>query len=114
MKQNCTAPENFDIWFCIIFDSYYQSFIYGKKAGCESLSPPNFDLFVIFPNVLTPQVLRSSANFATNPRLYFLWRISSAALLVVNGNFSKIWQSSKTLNVQDCKRRFQKWEILDL
>ena len=33
------APESFDICFCLIFDSYCQSFISRR----ETMSPPNFE-----------------------------------------------------------------------
>ena len=42
IKQNWTGQENFEIYFCVIFDHYYQFFIYGRKTGYKALSPTIF------------------------------------------------------------------------
>ena len=46
IQSNWAELENFDIYFCVFFDSYCQSFI----------SPPKFDIFVMFPNFLRSSV----------------------------------------------------------
>ena len=34
IKQNWIKVENFDNYFCVIFDHYYKSFVSRKKTGC--------------------------------------------------------------------------------
>ena len=33
IKQNPTGRENLDIYFYVVFNCYYQSFISGKETG---------------------------------------------------------------------------------
>ena len=50
VKQNWTEAENFDNCFYKTFDRYYENFISAGTTGRSALSPPNFDIFLIFPN----------------------------------------------------------------
>ena len=58
IKQNWSRAENFVNWFRLNFDCYYKSFISETKTGYYTLSPPNFSTSLIFPNVLTWQLMR--------------------------------------------------------
>ena len=51
INQNRVGTENFDIYFCVIYGRYYQSFNHGREAGYWA-SPPNFKVFKIFPKFL--------------------------------------------------------------
>ena len=59
IKQNLTGPNNFDICFCVIFGCYDCSFFFFfffffffKEIVHQALSPPNFEVFIIFPSFL--------------------------------------------------------------
>ena len=54
-KKNWIGAENFDNCFCVIFDYYCKRFISGRKTGHQA--PPSFNLFLIFPNFLRPQMV---------------------------------------------------------
>ena len=43
--------ENFDIYFCLLFHCYCQSFISGRETGHHPMPPTKFDIFLIFPKV---------------------------------------------------------------
>ena len=32
IKQNWTRQENFNIWFCLSFECYFQKLVYGGKT----------------------------------------------------------------------------------
>ena len=49
--ETMTAPENYVTCFCVVYWRHYKSFISGREA----LSPPNFEIFLIFLNILTFQ-----------------------------------------------------------
>ena len=57
IKENWTWTENFDNYFCLIFDHYHKIFISGKRNGHWALSPPNSDTFLILPNFVWSYVL---------------------------------------------------------
>ena len=50
VKQNWARAEDFGNYFRVIFNRYYRSFISGRKTWCLALSPPNFDIVLIFPD----------------------------------------------------------------
>ena len=45
IKQNCLVLKHFDVYLCLIFDHYYQSFISGTVTGHWALYLPNFEIF---------------------------------------------------------------------
>ena len=47
-RETMTGSKNFDTWFYILIDHYYKGFI-SKK---ETLSLPNFGIFLIFSKFL--------------------------------------------------------------
>ena len=43
--QNWTRPENFDIWFCLIFDCLFQKVISGKRLDTRLCEHSNLRFF---------------------------------------------------------------------
>ena len=62
IKQTWTRTEIFDNCSCVIFDNITSVF-FGKKTEHEALSPPNFNIFLIFAKILS---LKSFSNLWGN------------------------------------------------
>ena len=43
----------FDIYFCVFFDCYCQSLNSGRETGHWAMSPPKFEIFQLFPKILS-------------------------------------------------------------
>ena len=52
IKQNWARRNKFDTCFCVVFACQYHSFILGRDNRHQDLSPPNFEIFLIFPSFL--------------------------------------------------------------
>ena len=52
--------KTFDTYFCILFDCYCQSLISRGETGRWAISPSKFEIFLLFPNFLSAQVLSHS------------------------------------------------------
>ena len=50
--QDWTGQGGFDIYFCVFFDCCCQSLISGGETGHWAMSPPKFEIFLIFPYFL--------------------------------------------------------------
>ena len=72
IQSSWTGKEKFDIYFCVFFHCYCQ------------MSPPKFEIFLIFPYFLRSYVLsRSATREATHIPSLLYW-ISRFVLLLVN------------------------------
>ena len=89
--------EKFDIYSCVFFDCYCSSLISGMKTGHQAMSPPKFEIFLIFPYFLRSSVLSPWATREATRIPSLLYQISRFVALVVNRTCTKILLSSKIL-----------------
>ena len=71
-KQYCTWLENFNICFCVLFDCYCRCFISGRGTGNWAMSPPNSEIFSIFPNFPDLARLKPFINLYSRIHVYKL------------------------------------------
>ena len=82
----------FDICLCVLFDCYYQRLISGRRTGHQVISPPKFEIFLIFLNFLGSSVLSHLVTRETTPRLNLLYYFLSLVLLAANLTCAKTLQ----------------------
>ena len=52
IQWNWSGQEKFDVYFWVFFDCYCQSLLSGGETGRWAMSPPKFEVSLIFPYLL--------------------------------------------------------------
>ena len=69
VDETMTALEKYDTCFYVVGGRFCKSFISGR----ETLPPPNFEIFPIFPNILTFQVWSRAREKSANKSVIEFW-----------------------------------------
>ena len=79
LSKKLAKARNFEILFCVIFESYDPNFISERETGQQALYLGNFEVFPISTNFLRSYILSCSPT-----------RESSSAPLPVNQTYTKM------------------------
>ena len=97
-QQNWTISVNFDISLSVNFDPWSQTFIYEGETRHLAVCPPNFEIFLVFPNFLTSSTILSCKTTGEATRIQgFSQQIARSVSLVAYQACAKTLQSSKIL-----------------